>query len=740
LLQLEHPIDGADQASAQRLRELTFLAAMVRAIATSQDHDAVLRSIIEQTTGATNTQVCSLYIWDEDEQRLVLTATNGLAPEAVGAVKLALGEGITGWVGLHRQPLAVEDVRQDPRFVWVPNVDDGRFTSMLSVPIVLGDRLLGVLNVQTNARRVFAPDEIDFFAAIAAQLGGVVEITGLHRQLALAEALRASQERYQQIVETAWEGIWTFDAGGRTKYVNQRLCAMLGYSAAELSGQPVHAFAPDDWGAELQRRLERLHQGASEQYDMAFTRKDGTTLWAIVSASPVRDRHGQATEFLTMLADVSARKDAEEALKHQAAHDALTGLPNRPLLQDRLEQALRTAPRDNVSVALLLLDLDRFKEVNDSLGHPAGDEVLRQVAQRLQQLLRASDTVARLGGDEFALVLPGATADDAAVVAAKAIRALQQPLTIEGQVIEIGGSIGMVVFPEHGRDVDTLVRRADVAMYAAKREAGGYAFYLADQDEDFSARLTLAAELRQALAHEAFELHYQPKISIGSGQVTSVEALVRWRHPTRGLLPPSAFVAVAEQTGLVRPLFELVLRQAIQQGQAWRAAGIALTVAVNLSMRNLQDDALPARVERLLAELGGAPDWLSFEITECMLMTNPDHTIPLLRQLDALGIRLSIDDFGTGYSSLAHLARLPVSEIKIDRSFVADMETNATNMLVVRSIVDLAHNLGLRVVAEGVERPETLDYLARLGCDEAQGYLIARPLPPPALAAWLTSR
>ncbi len=647
---------------------------------------------------------------------------------------------MTGWVGANRRVLAVEDVHDDPRFNWVPNLDDDRFISMLSVPILLKERLLGVLNVQTEAHRTFSSQEIDFFAAIAAQLAGIIEITGLKRELNLSQALRASQESYQHIVETAWEGIWTFDAHDRTKYANQRLCDMLGYSADELYGRSFQDFALDVTADEVRRRTEERRRGISEQYDAHFLRKDGSDLWAIVSANPVFDAEGNFVEWLAMLTDVTERKRAEDALKFQALHDALTNLPNRTLLEDRLAQALRTARRLDTPLGLLLLDLDRFKEVNDTLGHPVGDVLLRQVGPRLRNVLRESDTVSRMGGDEFAVLLPGAGTVDAAVIAAKIIEAIEQPFIVEGQPLHVGASLGLVIFPEHGDDAETLLRRADLAMYVAKRDGGGYALFVSDQDQESGVRLLLAADLRQAIGTNELELFYQPKVNIATGKVTSVEALLRWHHPTRGLLSPTVFIPLAEQTGLIAPLSQWVLEAAVRQSRAWRDMGVALSVAVNLSMRNLQDAQLPEQIAGLLALFEVHPDWLKLEITESMIMADPERTIGVLARINAMGVQLSIDDFGTGYSSLAHLARLPVSEIKIDKSFVTDMEANASNAVIVRSTIDLAHNLGLSVVAEGVERQEVWSQLSHLGCDLAQGYLMARPLPATDFELWLGGR
>jgi len=472
----------------------------------------------------------------------------------------------------------------------VPGLDDERFISMLSVPVLLGERLLGVLNVQSEKRRIFARHEIDFFAAIAAHLANIIEMTGLKRQLGLAEALRVSQEQYRQIVETAWEGIWAFDAELRTIYVNQRLCEMLGYRPDELRDRAVREFASEVTAQEFERRVGRTElQDGSTQFDGRFQQRDGSDLWAIVSTSPVLDGEGNFVEWLAMLTDVTQRKLAEDALKHQALHDALTDLPNRVLLEDRLAQALLAAQRQQSKVAFLLLDLDHFKEVNDSLGHSVGDHRLRQIGPRISRTLRVSDTVARLGGDEFAVLLPGADRTEAGLVAQKVVRALEPPFGVDGHRLHIGASLGVVVFPDDGSNAETLLRRADLAMYTAKRGGGGYELFVVNRDDDGSNRLNLVAELRDAIDRELLELHFQPKVVLATGQATEVEALVRWRHPRDGLLSPAMFIPLAEETGLIAPLSEWVLEAAIRQCRAWQDAGLALGVAVNLSMRNLRD-------------------------------------------------------------------------------------------------------------------------------------------------------
>ncbi|MDO8703367.1 MAG: EAL domain-containing protein [Sulfuricaulis sp.] len=423
-------------------------------------------------------------------------------------------------------------------------------------------------------------------------------------------------------------------------------------------------------------------------------------------------------------------------LQRQALFDGLTDLPNRLLFADRLHQTILIAQREKQSFALISVDLDRFKEINDTLGHHVGDQVLQQAATRMRGCLRESDTVARMGGDEYAILLPTATHSDGAIlVAQKLLKALKAPLSIGNQRVDLDASLGIALFPEHGKDAGELQRRGDTAMYQAKRAQIGWAVYntaLDERDEQ-----TLQVELRAALANHELVLHYQPKIDFGTNRVSGVEALVRWQHPQLGLLPPDRFIPIAEQSGIIRALTEYVLREALRQHKAWAQAGRDLPIAVNVSSVNIQDTHFPDQVAKLLEEFGTPPSRLELEITETAIMSEPARATACITKLDAIGVAVSIDDFGTGYSSLANLKGMLVAKIKIDRSFVRDMAINHNDAVIVRSTVDLGHNLGLKVVAEGVEDQAVWQKLKEVGCDSAQGYHMGRPMPPEKLLEWL---
>jgi diguanylate cyclase (GGDEF)-like protein len=422
---------------------------------------------------------------------------------------------------------------------------------------------------------------------------------------------------------------------------------------------------------------------------------------------------------------------------HQALHDALTGLPNRAMFTERLAETL---DRD-IPVAVLLLDLDRFKEVNDALGHHHGDELLQDVAGRLGSALRGGDLVARLGGDEFAVLLPGVAAVDAAVDRARALVAvLERPFAVADVSVSVEASVGVVVAPRHGTDASTLMQRADVALYDAKAYQSGVESYDASRDSHTAGRLALVAELQAAIAAGDLDVHFQPQLRLATGAVEGVEALVRWTHPVRGPIPPDEFVPVAEQTGLIRPLTLHVLERALSHVANWRTEGHALRVSVNLSARSLLQETLADDVAELLARTGVPADALCLEITETSLMAHPGRTLATLERLRAVGVSLAIDDFGTGYSSLAHLKRLPVQEIKVDKSFVCSMLDDASDEAIVRSVIELARNLGIRVVAEGVEDQTVAAALARAGCHLGQGYLFSKPVPAVRFGGWLRSR
>lgn len=425
-------------------------------------------------------------------------------------------------------------------------------------------------------------------------------------------------------------------------------------------------------------------------------------------------------------------------LEHQSLHDALTLLPNRTLYHDRLDQAILLAQRNRQTFSLMALDLDRFKQINDSLGHHAGDLVLQETAERLKSALRGSDTVARMGGDEFALLLPTTGSEEEATVVAKKILALlNEPLSVDGRALGIGASIGIALFPEHGEDASTLVRRSDSAMYAAKRNQSGYVLYDSSLDAEDAERLTLHMDLRHAITGHELVLHYQPKIEFSTQRVSGVEALVRWQHPRLGLIFPDAFIPIAEKTGMMKPFTLAVIELALTQSSLWSKAGINLTIAINISATNLQDPQFPADMAVLLEKYQVSATHIELEVTETAIMSEPLKAIENIKKLSGMGLQIAIDDFGTGYSSMAYLRKLLVAKIKIDKSFVMDMHNNKNDEVIVRSTVDLGHNLGLTVVAEGVESQGAWDKLKELGCDSAQGYFMGRPAPAAELEKWI---
>jgi diguanylate cyclase (GGDEF)-like protein len=465
---------------------------------------------------------------------------------------------------------------------------------------------------------------------------------------------------------------------------------------------------------------------------------DGRTRWWQIDVVPLVDEIGDVSEIVSSATDITGQREAESALRDQALRDVLTQLPNRALFLDRLEVAVATAVRERTSLALLLMDLDHFKEVNDSFGHAAGDELLRQVASRLSDAIRKSDSLGRLGGDEFAFVLPGTNEAGASVVAQSILETLKRPIDIEDQPVEVGASIGIALFPRHGEHGHALLRRADIAMYTAKRAGTGISTYEFEDLRDASTEnpLTTVAELRHGIASGDVTLMYQPIVDLSTGRAEYAEALARWRHPTRGLVPPSEFIAAAEHSGLIRPLFESVLRTALAECARWRKGGVDLRVTVNLSARNLIDPQIDVLVARALEEAQLTAAWLSLEITETMLMFDPERGLRTLMNLRRIGLHLSIDDFGVGYSSLAYLQRLPVYGVKIDRSFIRDMLVDSSSASIVKATIDLAHSLGLKTVAEGVESRETVDALATAGCDAVQGFHIGRPMTASRLTEW----
>ncbi|MFC7514632.1 EAL domain-containing protein [Herbaspirillum sp. GCM10030257] len=561
-----------------------------------------------------------------------------------------------------------------------------------------------------------------------------------------AEAvLRDSEQRFRVAFNQAAVGLAHVSPDGRWLMVNKKLCEIVGYTQNELLGMRFQDVThPEDVGADwaLARRMiaGEIDEKSREK---RYRHKNGYYIWVNLTSSMVRSDDGNPKYYSTVVEDISRRKQIEEELLHLANHDALTSLPNRSLLLDRLSQALVFAERSEEQVAVMLIDLDRFKNINDSLGHDAGDKIIMEISRRLSASVRAGDTIARLGGDEFVIIRPDVVKDDAvAILAQQILEAVSRPLIVQGHEFYPTGSIGISMYPKDGSDGQTLLMNADTAMYRAK-DAGrnNFQFYAHEMNSRALDRLKLESGLRRALERKEFVVHYQPQMDIASGRIVGAEALLRWEPPGQAMVFPGDFIPIAEEAGLIVQIGEWVLRTACTQKKAWHDAGITvpLKVAVNLSARQFKHQDIVKVVSHVLEQTGCRPDWLELEITESVIMENPESAAATLHKLSDMGVHLSIDDFGTGYSSLSYLKRFPINSLKIDRSFVRDITTDADDAAIAKAVIALAHSLKMRVIAEGVETAEQLAFLREQQCDEMQGYLLSRPVPAAKLEELVTS-
>jgi diguanylate cyclase (GGDEF)-like protein/PAS domain S-box-containing protein len=558
------------------------------------------------------------------------------------------------------------------------------------------------------------------------QLGGAFNEMAERLERSAREIL--AKEYTDSILNSAGEGICGVDADSRITFANTAAGRITGLGVAGLLERDASAVLPD-----ADRPI-----GDSAEREGRLQRADGTSVQVAYTVSPI-EKNGKRAGAVIMLRDVTQQRALEHDLRHQALHDALTGLPNRVLLHEHIAAAGPDPDsHDQTGAALLLIDLDRFKEVNDTLGHHYGDQLLIEVAQRMQNILRRGEIVARLGGDEFAILLPGITDEqDVAAVAARIHDALDEPFPLDSINLTVGGSIGAALCPEHGTTADELLQRADIAMYAAKSNHTGYMLFDTSQDSSDPRKLTLASDLRAGIEQNRLVLHYQPKVDAQTGALLGAEALVRWQHPEHGLISPDEFIPLAEHTGLITPLTTFVLNAALQQCRSWLQAGHEVPIAVNISTHRLLDLSFPTEVTNQLTRCQVPARLLTLEITESAIMADPDRAMQVVQQLHDLGVHLSIDDFGTGYSSMAYLKNLPVHELKIDRSFVSNMTTNERDAVIVRSTVELGRNLGLHVIAEGVEDSATWTELDAVGCHAIQGYYVSRPVTPNGFQEWL---
>ena len=568
-------------------------------------------------------------------------------------------------------------------------------------------------------------------------------IQDISERMAANEMLREAVRRYSSIFEHATEGIFQTTPDGRYLNANPALARIYGHVSADALIDHLQDISRQLYVQPERRtafvRLMQEH-GVVRNFESEVYRVDGSVIWISENARAVRNVDGSVQFFEGTVIDITERRQHEAELEYQANHDSLTGLPNRSLLRDRIEQAIAKAQRDAMRVAVVFVDLDHFKLINDSLGHHIGDRLLLEVADRLMACVRSHDTVARQGGDEFVLVLTEQhDADETLAIVKRLLEVISQPWVNDGQEYGLGCSIGISCYPQDGDDPDALLRCADIAMYKAKTSGRStYHVYTPELNQAVSERLELENSLRHALERDEFRVYYQPRVDVASGRIIGAEALIRWDCPGKGLIPPDRFISIAEETGLIIPIGQWILQEACRQNRAWQRAGLpSISVSVNLSPIQFRHAGLVQSVADALQQAELDPAWLELELTESFVMHDAERINVAMQALKALGVDIAVDDFGTGYSSLSYLKRFPVDRLKVDKSFVRDIDNDPDDAAIVRAIITLGHALGLKVVAEGVETHAHLAFLQQHGCDELQGYYFSRPVPAAEMEALL---
>ena len=677
---------------------------------------------------------CSVMLLNESRQNLHVIAGSKLPPEYLAAIDgelIGSRMGSCGTAAYTGHTVITTDIATDP--LWADFKDLALAHGLCacwSVPIKSADQsVLGTFAIYPPNHKVPLAHEIRAVERTAYLAGLAVERS--RDQTTLHKLKLAVEQSPHSIVIT--------DLESRIEYANQTFYRNTGFTPEETLGANPRMIKSGKTDPETYARMwEALTQGNSWQGEFINCRKDGTEYTESVRISPVIQANGRITHYLAIKEDITQRKEAEQQIHRLAYYDTLTGLPNRQLLTDRFTQALSLARRQHTQLALMFIDLDHFKNINDTLGHPAGDRLLIETTQRLTSALRAEDTLSRQGGDEFVLLLPNCGPVQAAQVAEKLMSSHGQPVHLEGQEVTVTLSIGIAVYPSDGDDFNALSKSADVAMYRAKEEGrDGYRFFTSDMQVRSTRTLALESHLRRALEKNELQLVYQPQVSLADGRLIGVEALIRWQHATLGLVSPGEFIPLAESNGLILPIGEWVLRTAVRQAKMWMDQGLGkLVMAVNLSAVQFRHAGLAHLVGDVLAEHGLPPECLELELTESVAMSDPLGAVVAMDEINAQGVQIAIDDFGTGYSSLSYLKRFKAQKLKIDRSFVQDITSDPDDKAIASAIIGLASSLGLRTIAEGVETPGQLAWLRMQGCDEAQGYLFSQPVSADALVNW----
>jgi diguanylate cyclase (GGDEF)-like protein/PAS domain S-box-containing protein len=764
-----------DAERTERLQQqMNVLADVARVFTRAESMREVLGEVVSAINSATGF-LCSLDLLDT-RGRIAMRSTAASrftgTPLYESYLRLVRApDPVRRMIVRTQQPVVLPDLQNDPRISEEAREFYRRASifSAATFPLLFQDEVVGLLRVGSLKPTSFEPATVDLLRNLALQAAVVVKGVQLWEELKHSrtkteryaakiqlrnqelldeiserrraeEALRESEEKFRRIFDNVYDIYYRTDAQGIITEISPSV-RRFGYTPEELTGTQVLDIYqnPEERSALLKVLFE---SGVVIDYEVHLKSGDGVVRTSSVSTHLLRGPHGEFAGVEGSLRDITDRKQAENQVKYLAYHDALTGLPNRTLLSDRLAMALAQRRRDRQSLAVIFLDLDRFKLINDTVGHAAGDEALQRIAERLTSAVREGDTVARLGGDEFTVLLPVISGlVDASEVAERILERLTRPLALAGHEFHLSASLGIALYPADGDDAESLLRNADTAMYWAKDQGQNrFQLFTAAMNAQIQDRVSLESDLRHALERGEITVYYQPQVNIVSGQIMGMEALARWRHPVRGILLPADFIPLAEETGLILPIGEWILRTSCTQCKAYQEAGLPpVRVAVNLSSRQFQDPRLVAMVTDALKETGLDPDYLDLEITEGTAMRDVEFTVDTLRQLRGMGVHVSIDDFGTGYSSLAYMSRFPVDSVKIDGSFVGDAPANPDDAAIVTAIIALARTLNLRAVAEGVETKEQLAILEERRCHEAQGHLFGKPVPAHIMAKILAS-